>query len=183
MKKKLVEFRADGETLEKATLELSASLDPQEHDYIIKELDSIEGLRFSFIDSNGIHAKIIGEYAFVFNAVRMLISEGWSFSEKLSEVEEIKDYGDWQNYETCTIFEWFLSNENKDDLQIKAEQYKDQYKKNPERAIIELSKVMCENILNKIPKELGLYSNLLSHAVKKVDWYNIAKKFIESLSK
>lgn len=103
-----MEFRAYGETLEKATLELSASLTPQEHSHIINELDSIEGLRFSFIDGNSILAKIIGDYAFVFNSVRMLITEGWSFTDDLPEVEEIKSYGDWQNYETSTIYEWFL---------------------------------------------------------------------------
>lgn len=104
-------------------------------------------------------------------------------------METKQTYNGWKNYETWAVALWM------DNEQGTADAYRERAQKiyanaethypftKEENAILAFSEALKEEYEENTPTSTGVYADLLNAALSEVNWYEIAKHYIDELEK
>ena len=102
---------------------------------------------------------------------------------------EEKGYNGWSNYETWAINVWLTNDESSYDYLMEQvdEAYKSasatEYATREQTATYNLSQTLQLEAEENKPEVSGYYADLLNSALGSVDWYELAKHYIDDLDK
>jgi hypothetical protein len=95
-----------------------------------------------------------------------------------------KEYNGWTNYETWVVALWMDNERGSQDYwnERTAEVIAEHGESLEGRAIVELSEILKDYHEEAIPEVAGFAADLLGAAMSEVDWYEIARHYVEAVN-